>query len=351
MVPFPAIHAAVSAGYNPIVMRARVLLAVLLAGLIVGATALPAARVFAVPIRASGPLDASALIAGVNALRAQHGLPPYTVNSILMGTAQGQADYMASTGSWSHTGPGGITVTQRLLAAGYPLAGDLSLGGFRSENVVMGGGMTAEEAVASWTQDSIHLHTMLSADLQEIGAGVAESDGVFYYVIDCARPTTSGVPQAYTPGAEAVLGAGLSEIIVPVAVSTPDSSGQVIHEVQAGQSLWQIAITYGVKIDQIRNLNALPTYYLIDPGDKLLIKTVDTPTPEPPTAAATVTEAATPTPASTLSPTMTATPSPTSTPKSILSGVGGAGQAVGAIIVAALVAAGLVAWAGRARPI
>src|SRR5512135_2432939 len=106
--------------------------------------------------------DAAGVIEGVNSLRIAHGLPPYAVDSILMGTAQAQAEYMASIGTWSHTGPGGSTVTERLLAAGYPLAGDLSLGGFRSENVVMGTGMTAQEAVNSWTGDSIHLHTMLS---------------------------------------------------------------------------------------------------------------------------------------------------------------------------------------------
>ncbi len=232
-------------------------------------------------LAASGPGE---VIDAVNALRASHGLPPYSTNSILMGTAQAQADYMASTGSWSHTGPGGSTFTQRLLAAGYPLAGELSLGGFRSENVVASPGMTASDAVASWTGDSVHLHTMLSTDLQEIGAGVSESDGVFYYVIDVARPTTSGAPQAYTPGAESAYSAGLSEIIVPVSASTPNAKGEIIHEVQAGQSLWQIAISYGVKIDQIRTLNQLPTAYLINPGDTLLIKTVETPTPEPPSA-------------------------------------------------------------------
>jgi uncharacterized protein YkwD len=49
------------------------------------------------------------LIDAVNNYRAQNGLPAYTVNSILMGTAQGQADYMASTGTVTHTGPGGIS--------------------------------------------------------------------------------------------------------------------------------------------------------------------------------------------------------------------------------------------------
>ena len=84
------------------------------------------------PYLSGSPFD---LIDAVNSLRAAYGLAPYTTSSILMATAQAQADFLAATGHMTHTGPGGIGVTERLLAAGYPLAGDLSLGGFRSENI------------------------------------------------------------------------------------------------------------------------------------------------------------------------------------------------------------------------
>ncbi len=295
--------------------------------------------------------SASDVISAVNSLRASHGLPAYAVNSILMGTAQAQADYMASIGTFSHTGPGGSSVTQRLLAAGYPLAGDLSLGGFRSENVVMGSGMTPAEAVASWTTDSLHLNTMLSPDLQEIGAGVAEKDGTFYYVIDCARPTSGGVLQAYTPGAEAALSGGEGDIVVPVAMSTPDKNGDIYHEVKPGQSLWQIAIAYGVKINDILQLNSLGPTPVLQPGDKLLIKRLGTATPQPPTATATV-DVGTWTPFPTIE-VWTATPTETPTPLPVApaSSLGGAGGAIGAIVVVALAAAGLVAWVGRTRQV
>ncbi len=157
------------------------------------------------------------------------------------------------------------------------------------------------------------------------------------------KPTRRALNSAYS--------AGLSEIIVPVSASTPNAKGEIIHEVQAGQSLWQIAISYGVKIDQIRTLNQLPTAYLINPGDTLLIKTVETPTPEPPSAtpmeAAVLSPVPTSPPASTAAPTET----PTATQAAPLASPLGAGGAVGAIIVVALAAAGLVAWAGRAREI
>ena len=118
------------------------------------------------------------LVNAVNALRASNGLPPYSINSILMYTAQNQADFMAANGTVTHSGPGGIGLTDRLLAAGYPLAGDLSLGGFRAENIISGGeDMPAQAAIDQWTGDAPHLNTMLSPNLTEIGAGVAISGG------------------------------------------------------------------------------------------------------------------------------------------------------------------------------
>jgi uncharacterized protein YkwD len=221
----------------------------------------------------------SDLVNAVNALRASYGLPPYTANPILMAAAQGHADYMAVTGDVSHTGVGGSTVTQRLLSLGYPLAGDLSLGGFRSENITSGSeGMSAQQAVERWSGDTLHLTTMISPDLTEIGAGVTVHNGRVYYVIDCARATDSGLPQVVStpmPGIAApegpTLPPGVSAIIIPVVVGTPNAAGDVIHEVKAGQTLWQIAISYETKIDDIKRLNNLFDNEIF-PGMRLLVR-------------------------------------------------------------------------------
>jgi len=179
------------------------------------------------------------LINAVNALRAAYGLPAYSINSILMFTAQNQADFMSTNRVVTHSGPGGSTVTQRLLAAGYPLGGELSLGGFRSENIIaINVKMSAEDAVSAWMGDAPHQYTMLSPDLTEIGAGVAVMNGLVYFVIDCASPTTNSAPQASTP----VVGSGTTvpegeAVTYPVVLSTPNTSEDVIHEVHAGQTL------------------------------------------------------------------------------------------------------------------
>lgn len=59
--------------------------------------------------------------------------------------------------------------------------------------------------------------------------------------------------------------------MIPVALSTPDPEGNVIHEVRPGQTLWQIAIAYEVKIDEIKGFNNLFDNSIY-PGDRLLIK-------------------------------------------------------------------------------
>jgi uncharacterized protein YkwD len=292
--------------------------------------------------------DAYSVIDGVNALRTAQGLAPYAVSSTLMAVAQAQAEYMASTGTITHTGPDGSRPYQRGMAAGYPLAGQIPPG-FYSENIVGGPDMSPQAAVQIWTGDAPHMNTMTSPNLQDIGAGVAVSGGMVYYVIDAARPTTSGLPQAYTPGAAESSFSSANELIMPVTKSTPNAKGEIIHEVQAGQSLWQIAIEYGVKIDQIRALNQLSAAYLINPGDTLLIMTVGTPTPVPSTPAPAPTVTATMPPPATIEPAPMATLTPM--PKPAGFAFSEAEGAVGVIIVVALVAAALVAWAGRARPV
>src|SRR5258708_18682284 len=94
-------------------------------------------KVFARPQTQQAITSPSQLIDAVNGLRLAYGLPALTVHPILMQTAQTQADYMAATGQVTHSRPGGITYTQQLLSLGFPLSGDLSLGGFRAENIMM----------------------------------------------------------------------------------------------------------------------------------------------------------------------------------------------------------------------
>ncbi len=298
------------------------------------------------PQLAASPQD---LINAVNVLRASYGLAPYGISSTLMSVAQGQADYMAATGKVSHTGVGGSSVTDRLLAAGYPLAGDLSLGGFRSENITSGSETTSAQAVVNqWSGDALHLTTMISPDLNEIGAGVTVNGGKAYFVIDCAQSTIGGVPQ--TAGSPAAGGSTLipGGVIVPVVAVTPNADGDIIHDVKAGQTLWQIAISYGTKIDEIKRLNNLFDNNIY-PGSKLLVKKGEGVAATLPPESAMI-EATT---AQTGLSTLTGTALPPTLASTPVNGVPSASSnGVVAIVIAIIALAllgGMVAWLGKSN--
>jgi len=291
-----------------------------------------------------------ALIDEVNALRAANGLAAYTISPILMTIAQQHAEYMSLNGV-SHFGAGGTRPSQRALNAGYPLAGDLSLGGFISENIIAGVNKTVQEAVLEWQGDAPHLNTMLSPNLTEIGAGVALVGDYVYYVIDCAHPTGSTL--AASPGPTRPAGTSLPEntatpplsTLVP---STPDPEGKVYHTVQKGETLWLIAVSYGVKVADLRRLNGLAEQADIYPNMRLLV--LELPTPAP-----TLTVTPTIPPTLTQVPTWTSEPTaalelPTSTPVKLAALEPASGLPVlGLIVVAALVLAGVLAASTKVR--
>ena len=290
------------------------------------------------------------LIDAVNGLRASHGLPAYKSNSILMQIAQSQANYVASThGANGDLGPGGSRALDRAIAAGYPVSG-----GFISQNWVSGNNLNAQGAVNIWMGDAPHQLTMLSSDLQDIGAGVAQDGDLTYYVIDCGLAAGSAPAPTLSSGGPVITVSGTpvtQEATIPAAiVSTPDEKGNVYHIVQPGQTLWQIALAYKTNVNEIQSSNSLASSNIIA-GQKLFISRVGTSTSMPATPTVTQNPASsTPLPTFVFfTPTLTSTS--TSTPAVPLSGSTGAGTSVIAIILVALSAAGLVAWVGRSRSI
>jgi LysM repeat protein/uncharacterized protein YkwD len=238
----------------------------------------------------SGTPSAGDLIEAVNALRLANGLNALNAHPILMQVAQAQADALAATGgSIGHSRPSGLSIEEQLILLGYPLSGDLSLGGYRSENWAAGRpGSSANDIIQLWLGDAPHTNTMLAEYRSDIGAGIAAgTEGQIYFVIDTALQTTSGqqqssadpiltgVPMTQTAllgdATQAALSLSVNQIVIPVSRSTARPDGDVIHEVQNGQSLWSIAIAYQVKIAQIQSNNHL-TDTTIYNGQELLVQ-------------------------------------------------------------------------------
>jgi len=279
-------------------------------------------------------LTAEELLTEVNNLRAAKNLLPYKTNSILMVVSQTHAYYIANASVMTHFNAKGVPPFQRAIIAGYSVAGDLSQGGLFSENIRSGTGLTASAIVSAWQDDVEDLQTMISADLKDVGAGVAVVDGVTYYVLDAGA--SAGGPATRTP---------LPGTQTAVVVSTPLQDGKVYHQVQANEALWSIALAYNTTIEAIKLLNRLPNNDIYE-GQKLLIRK-----PEVKTATPTITVSATfgiPTSTAThpVTPTVTSTATPLPVPPtSRQSGR----MVVGIIILVALIAAGAGAWLGAKK--
>lgn len=232
------------------------------------------------------PPNPADIINAVNNLRLSYGLPALYAHHVLMQIAQEQANGIA-IGMPGHWRPNGMTLGQWMMSLGYPLSGDLTLDGYRSEN--WGPAMTAEEAIQMWLGDDLHTNTMLSTTRSDIGAGVSIGDGYFVVVIETALQTRNGQMQSNAGSiltsipqtkmaisnmeTQAAINGVLPQYSIPVALNTPFPNGKVYHEVLYGQTLWSIAVAYGTTIKQIQGLNSLGESTTVYEGQTLLVRT------------------------------------------------------------------------------
>ncbi len=231
------------------------------------------------------PPTPAEIITAVNNLRLSYGLPALNAHPVLMQVAQEQASGIAA-GLPGHWRPNGMSLGQWLLSMGYPLSGDLTQDGYRSEN--WGMALTAEDAVQMWLGDDLHTNTMLSTDRSDIGAGIAVADGQIFVVIETALQTRNGQMQSNVPGiltgipqtkaaysqieTQAAINGALPQYSIPVALNTPFPNGRVYHEVMYGQTLWSIAVAYNTTIKQIQSLNNLGDSTTVYEGQTLLVR-------------------------------------------------------------------------------
>lgn len=293
---------------------------------------------FARPEHPQSNSDALALIDEVNALRKAKDLPPYQVNPILMSVAQAHAEQVASTGFLSRY-ERGLSPHQRAIEAGYPVAGNLLEGGLYAENLYSGLKVSAADAAKVWSGDTQYFRALYAEDLEDVGVGVVTvSSGTVYFVLDAGSALDDPV-YWYTPTAT-------SDGVV--FTSTPLEDGSIYHVVQKEEVLWSIALAYNMTVDDLKKLNHLSTNDIYE-GQKILIYRpkagpTSTPTPGVTFTATFGIPSSTPTLPGMSTVTFTATPQLTP-PASLQNGE----IVVGAIIFAALFAAGLGAWLGRKK--
>ncbi|MCU0495926.1 MAG: CAP domain-containing protein [Anaerolineae bacterium] len=194
----------------------------------------------------------SDLLGRINTLRSSLGLNPYTLNGSLTSAAQSHAQWMANTGSVSHTQPDGSTPTTRAAAAGY-------VSSFVSENIYAGTNATANDAWNFWINSPIHYRGLTNAGYTEIGIGYATTSWGRAFVLVFGSPGNPYVaPRNSSSGGSS--GNTGRAAPPPSFVVGRDNYGNIMHEVQPGHDLGTIALLYGYTWDDlpyIREINGL----------------------------------------------------------------------------------------------
>ncbi|GAB4477373.1 MAG: hypothetical protein Kow0088_16180 [Anaerolineales bacterium] len=212
--------------------------------------------------------DPYQVIALVNQVRASYGLPPLQANSALMAAAQGHSDYQASIATVTHSGKGGSSPLQRAMAAGYGGGAKVYI----SENIYGGNNASPSQAVNWWTGDGIHLQTMINPNATDAGAGVAQNGNTVYYTLLVGYVAGSPAKGSNSPPASGSTLAPTAIPFFPIVTSTPNADGSVVHVVQPGQALWNIAAIYEIPLADLLAMNGLTENSFIHPGDKILIR-------------------------------------------------------------------------------
>lgn len=224
------------------------------------------------------------LIVAMNTLRTSNGLPALIEDPIIDAVAQGTADTMAANNMSWHIG----NVSGRLQAAGY--GGGAKVWG--TENFAVGH-MSIDEIMLVWS-DPDHMIPAVNPAYCNVGAGTAKAANGFTYFILQAAYTSAKACGEYksptgpktNPGGTTDEGraGGISQLIVPVKIASPDADGRVFHVVQQGQSFWSIAVAYKITIKDLETWNNLSSTSKLQIGQKLFIpgpntKGYATPTP------------------------------------------------------------------------
>lgn len=292
------------------------------------------------------------LLGRINNLRASKGLPAYTPNGALTAAAQNQALWLVNNGcAIAHTHPDGSNPRSRAQAAGYPTA-DVS------ENIYCGGVASSSDAWVFWVNSGIHYAGLVNTRYKEIGVATASGAAGISYVLVFGNP---GGPDFVPPAAASSGGGGGGSSAPPSYVVGSDEHGNIMHQIQSGDTLGQIALIYGYTWNDIPGMLAIngmteADYRSLKEGEIFLVPPKSgTYTPTPGGEAIALEVTATPA-ASTPLPEATATPfpSPTATLPPTIPPVATANSVPEAVLLAlptATVTPQVVAMAGSPVPL
>jgi len=212
----------------------------------------PLALLMSVPVAAQ---DArSDILNRINGLRSSLGLAPYTLNGALNAAAGNHASWMATSREVSHVQPNGSRPRDRARSAGYG-------SNWVSENIYMGTDATPNNAWNFWINSPVHYAGLTNTNYTDIGIGAASVDGWHAFVLVFGNPGGASAPRvsiSRSAGGGSESASGPPE--PPPFVVGVDPVGNIMHEVQPGDTWGDILLTYGydwIDLERVLTLNGL----------------------------------------------------------------------------------------------
>jgi LysM repeat protein len=273
----------------------------------------------------SDPVIVDDLFNRLNTLRARRGLHPYQLNPALNAAAQDQAEWLVHTGIRGHRRPDGSTPRARVETAGYQYSGWCC-----GENYYMSIDATPDMVWNFWVSSSGHYLNLMHRDFQEVGIAMTTDGYRISYVMvfatpfdpAAATPSPATIETAVEPLTEAPEGyhivqrgetlfriglgygvtaqalaaangivnpsiiypgqrlvipgisgsppdAQVTEIIEPPA--TPPIATNGTYRVQRGETLFRIALRYGVSVEALAVANDIADPRQLRAGQVLVI--------------------------------------------------------------------------------
>jgi hypothetical protein len=199
--------------------------------------------------------EAGDLLGRINGLRASLGRAGYALNGSLAAAAQSQAAWIVESGSVSHTRPDGSGPRTRAANAGYPSQQV-------SENIYGGTNADVNDAWTFWVNSGVHYNSIVNANYTEIGIGIARGSWGAAYVLVFGNPTgawsaPAAVGNSNAGGGNTGGGNAAANNAPPSFVLGLDENGNIMHEVQPGDTLGDIALIYGYTWDDLPRLMQL----------------------------------------------------------------------------------------------
>ncbi len=226
--------------------------------------------------------DRNEMLARINTLRLSLGLPAYTLNGALNAAALNHARWLARTGQSSHFQEDNTGPRTRAKQAGFS-------SNWVSENYYLGSRASAQTAWNWWLNSPAHYAGITSPNYDNIGIASVSGDSRNAFVLVFGN--SSGRLPASQAGADTSAGRAVAPA-APSYVVGRDEVGNIMHEVQAGDTMGEIALLYGytwADIKYMLEINSMTEedIRLLKPGSVFLVPPKDgtfTPSPAPATA-------------------------------------------------------------------